>query len=602
VHFAFSVKKANIFLEMAIKMKKKNLIKETNKIFWKFVLVYKWQGFLTFGAIGVATVLEIIEPLYFKKLFDSIEAKTADLPYLFSLFSTIVLVAVGYWFFWRVATYANVYFQTNVKQALYQYCFEKLHLHSVGFFADNFAGSLTRKVNKYDRAFETVADEIAWGFYTAGIRIVVVVGILLYYYPTIAFILIGWLCIYITFQVLFSKYKLRYDRVRSELETKSTGYLADTIANNFNLKVFASYKREVAGFANLLKDWRTAFIKSWNLSVLAEAIQGALMISLRMTFLGLSVYFWHKGRFSAGDIVLIYQYTNIVFSRLWDMGRNIRRTYEAYADAVEMTEILTTPYEVADKGTKQLKVTEGKIVFDKVSFAYPNGQEIFKDFSLTIKPGEKIALVGTSGAGKSTLTKLLLRFTNLTSGAILVDGEDISKVTQDSLRKMIGYVPQEPVLFHRTLMENIRYGKPNATEAEVIAAAKKAHCHEFITSFSEGYDTYVGERGVKLSGGERQRVAIARAMLKDAPVLILDEATSSLDSESEKYIQEALHELFQHKTVLVIAHRLSTVMEMDRIVVLEEGGIVEEGTHQELLEKQNGIYKKLWNIQSGNYL
>ncbi len=218
-----------------------------------------------------------------------------------------------------------------------------------------------------------------------------------------------------------------------------------------------------------------------------------------------------------------------------------------------------------------------------------------------IAPGEKIALVGPSGAGKSTITKLLLRLYDINSGAIEIDGQNIAEVTQESLRNAIAFVPQEPVLFHRTLMENIRYGRRDATDAEVIDAAKKAHCHEFIAALPEGYNTYVGERGIKLSGGERQRVAIARAILKDAPILVLDEATSSLDSESEHLIQDALEVLMRGKTVIVIAHRLSTIMKMDRIVVLEGGQVVAEGTHEELLQ-QGGLYHKLWSIQAGGFI
>jgi ATP-binding cassette subfamily B protein len=236
-----------------------------------------------------------------------------------------------------------------------------------------------------------------------------------------------------------------------------------------------------------------------------------------------------------------------------------------------------------------------------VDFAYENSLPVLKKFNLKISPGEKAALIGPSGGGKSTIVKLLLRFTDIQNGQILIDGQNIAQVTQESLRANIALVPQEPILFHRSLLENIRYGKPKATEKEVIAAAKLAHAHEFISKVSEGYDTYVGERGIKLSGGERQRIAIARAILKNAPVLILDEATSSLDSESELYIQDALKKLMLGKTVIVIAHRLSTIMQMDRIIVLENGKVTEEGKHEELLKMEQGTYQKLWGIQAGGF-
>jgi ABC-type multidrug transport system fused ATPase/permease subunit len=284
------------------------------------------------------------------------------------------------------------------------------------------------------------------------------------------------------------------------------------------------------------------------------------------------------------------------------INRDLRRFYNALADASEMVEILEEPHGIQDvPGAKRLAVSGGMVEFRDVEFAFRDGSPVLHGFDLAIAPGEKIALVGPSGAGKSTVTKLLLRLYDVNSGAIEIDGQNIRTVTQDSLRENIGYVPQEPILFHRTLMENIRYGKRDATDAEVVEAAKQAHAHEFITSFPQGYETFVGERGVKLSGGERQRVAIARAILKNAPVLVLDEATSSLDSESEHYIQEALDTLMEGKTVIVIAHRLSTIMKMDRIVVMEQGRIVDEGTHDALLAT-DGLYRKLWSIQAGGFM
>jgi ATP-binding cassette subfamily B protein len=338
------------------------------------------------------------------------------------------------------------------------------------------------------------------------------------------------------------------------------------------------------------------------MSNLAEAVQHGLMIILEVGILYTALRFWQDGKLTIGDFAMIQTYMLQMFNRLWEVGRNIRRVYEGLADADEMTRILTQPHEIQDREhAKELAVSTGHIEFKNISFGYTEQKPVLGNFSLTISPGQKIAFVGPSGGGKTTIVKILLRFFDLQSGKIEIDGQDISEVTQNSLRKNIALVPQEPILFHRSLMENIRYARPEASDQDVIEAARLAHCHEFISGFSEGYETFVGERGVKLSGGERQRVAIARAILKNAPILILDEATSSLDSESEHYIQDALKNLMKDRTAIVIAHRLSTIMQMDRIIVLEGGKIIEDGKHAELLKAREGIYQKLWHIQAGGF-
>jgi ABC-type multidrug transport system fused ATPase/permease subunit len=311
---------------------------------------------------------------------------------------------------------------------------------------------------------------------------------------------------------------------------------------------------------------------------------------------------WKQGQLTLGDFVLIQSYLLTVFNQLMGIGFNLRRFYDAFSDAGEMLAILQTPHGIRDKrGARHLAVDSGEVWFDDVSFDFRDGAPVLRQFNLTIAGGERIALVGPSGAGKSTVTKLLLRLYDVTGGEIKIDKQDIAAVTQNSLRDAIAFVPQEPILFHRSLMENIRYGWRDATDKQVLEAAKKAHCHEFIERLPQGYDTLVGERGIKLSGGERQRVAIARAILKDAPILVLDEATSSLDSESEALIQDALNVLMEGKTVIVIAHRLSTIMKMDRIIVMEGGAVVAQGTHLQLI-RERGLYQKLWSIQAGGFL
>ncbi|MEK9177967.1 MAG: ATP-binding cassette domain-containing protein, partial [Patescibacteria group bacterium] len=315
------------------------------------------------------------------------------------------------------------------------------------------------------------------------------------------------------------------------------------------------------------------------------------------------IKYWQLGLISIGTFVLIQAYYFSMADRLWNVSRVIRDVYEGYADAKEMVEILKLAHDVKDApGAKAILVPKGEIDWKDVTFAFNMTRSVLNGITLHIRNGEKVALVGPSGAGKSTFVRLLLRLYDIESGEITIDGQNIAHVTQDSLRHNISLVPQDPVLFHRTLLENIRYGRRDATDLEVIEAAKLAHCDDFIESLPNKYETYVGERGIKLSGGERQRVAIARAILKNAPVLILDEATSSLDSHSEMLIQDALDTLMKSKTTIVIAHRLSTIKKMDRIIVVDNGKIVEEGTHDTLAEKTNGLYAKLWSLQAGGFL
>jgi ATP-binding cassette subfamily B protein len=378
--------------------------------------------------------------------------------------------------------------------------------------------------------------------------------------------------------------------------------LADGITNAITIKLFTGLSHEKGLYKEVTEKQRKLRRFSWNLGEIMDAIQGMMMIIIEFVIMYFAIDLYQNGQLTIGDFALIQGYLISFFMVLWDIGRAVRYVFEALANADEMVEILNTPHEVQDvRNAKELQVDKGRITFENVFFSYSKTRRILKGMDLEIKPSEKIALVGPSGAGKSTITKLLFRFYDVERGKIRIDDQRINKVTQESLRENLALVPQEPILFHRTIMDNIRYGRRDATDEEVIEAAKKAHAHEFIENLPEGYDTFVGERGVKLSGGERQRVAIARAILKDAPILVLDEATSSLDSESEALIQDALETLMKDKTTIVIAHRLSTIMKMDRIIVVEDGKVSMTGTHKQLLARKDNIYKKLWEIQAGGF-
>jgi len=544
-------------------------------------------------------------PVFFKRFFDVLTRTAAKAEIVQSLIQVLIILLaldLAQWAFRRGLAFSATHFESRIMADLANTCFQYLHKHSFAFFNNNFVGSLVKRANRFTHSFEGIADKIIFNLLPLIVNLTVILTVLTWTNAYLSLILAGWIVTFIIINMFFVRYKLRYDILRSEADTRATGVLADTITNNANVKLFNGYKREVENFYKVNDNVRRLRKLTWDLANIFETVQGFLAVILEIGLFYVAILLWQKDLVTVGDFVLIQSYVLIVLMQIWDLGRIIQRGYEDLADSEEMTEILNTPHEITDlPDAKNLIVKHGEIVFDHVDFNYNETRKILSNFNLVVRPGEKIALIGPSGAGKTTVVKILLRMYELTAGKIKIDGQDIAKVTQESLWQNISMVPQDPILFHRSLQENIRYGRPKATNKAVIEAAKLAHCHEFISIFQEGYNTFVGERGIKLSGGERQRVAIARAILYNSPILVLDEATSSLDSESEKLIQDALANLMKDKTVIVIAHRLSTIMKMDRIVVVEKGKIAEEGTHDELV-KRGGIYNKLWTLQAGGFI
>jgi len=561
---------------------------------------------LTFGASAVVEAMNVISPLYMRRFINTV-AMAQPSP---ATMHTLLVILLSYggvtligWAGRRVQMAALIQVESKTEANLSNDAFSNLLAHSHDFFISNFAGSLTRKVSRYSRSFEQLMDTLVFTFFSTfafALGTVVVLSIRNIY---LGMGILLWTVIFVALQLGLANWRQPLRVARAEADTKLTGALSDAVSNQSTVSQFARAEHERGIFAAAVANWRAATMRSWRMDNAIFAIQGLFAIAVEVGLLAVGVALWQRGIITVGDFVLIQVYVIGLVNNLWGIGNSMRRVYEALADAYEMIVILETPLEVMDAtDAQELAVPHGAIVARSVDFGFKESKLILEDFNLSISAGEKVALVGPSGAGKSTVTKLLLRLYDVTGGSIEIDGQDISKVTQESLRRAIAFVPQEPILFHRSLMDNIRYGRLDATDDEVIEAAKKAHCHDFITALPEGYETHVGERGVKLSGGERQRVAIARAILKNAPILILDEATSALDSESEHLIQDALKTLMAGKTVIVIAHRLSTIMTMDRIVVIEGGRIAAQGTHTELLNQEGGLYHKLWSIQAGSFL
>ncbi|MEK7618940.1 MAG: ABC transporter ATP-binding protein [Patescibacteria group bacterium] len=578
------------------------------------VLIVYWQSMKThrllvvvalFGT-AISTIVSLAYPFFYREFIDLLsvaQSREEAYPVLFQIIMAMLTVSLIDRVFQRASGFFDAAFQCRVMADLCTESFRVLLRHSHGFFANNFTGALVQKVNRLSRSFERFWDAIQYGFFPLSIRIIGTIILLWTVNSSVAIAMLVWTILFIIFNVLFSLYKIRFDTIRANLDSKVTGALADAITNNTNIKLFAATGREEKRFFDVAELRRKSQVLSWNLGNINMSVQSVLVLILEFFLLYIALNAWKAGTLSVGTFVLIQSYSIELFFRLWDLGRKIREVYESIADSKEMVEIFKAPRAVVDgDGSVPLTVKGGKIQFQNVLFCYPNGRTLIDRLSFTIRAGERVAFVGPSGAGKTTIINLLLRFYNIQAGSISIDGRNIAKVTQDSVREAIGFVPQEPILFHRTLMENIRYGRSEASDAEVFEASRRAHCDEFIARLSKGYDTMVGERGIKLSGGERQRIAIARAIVKNAPVLVLDEATSSLDSHSEQLIQDALGQLMSGRTTIAIAHRLSTIRMMDRIIVMDKGGIAEEGTHDQLLKRKKGLYRHLWHLQSGGFL
>lgn len=505
----------------------------------------------------------------------------------------------------RLGFNANMKLIPKVMHDLQARVMDTLLSRGLSFHANNISGKIVSDALDYVTAYNTLYGV----FYINGLPL-----LLSMIFGMVIIFLQSWqLGLYALFVLIITLTAVYFDtRRRSNLRgqrlqaTKDlTAHTSDVLVNAPTVKMFAAEKREKMHSQELSAKLRDLRTHDWGIAASSGNWRiGFLLVSL----LGLLLVFHSLGQHNLKTLtggIFTFTYVQMLIMRLFEINTMTRQAEEAFLQAAPMTQIIQESPEVLDDAAAQpLKITAGKVDFSNVSFAYRDNnaeQVVFDNLELSIEPGEHVGLVGPSGGGKSTLTRLLLRFDDITNGAILIDGQDIRRITQTSLRDAVGYVPQEPLLFHRSIRENIAYGRPDATQAQIENAAQEAQAHDFISKLPNGYETVVGERGVKLSGGQRQRVAIARAILKDAPILVLDEATSALDSESEKAIQTALWELMKNKTSLVIAHRLSTIQRLDRILVLDNGQIVEQGSHKELLAAK-GLYAKLWAHQSGGFI
>ncbi|MBS0287268.1 MAG: ABC transporter ATP-binding protein [Proteobacteria bacterium] len=503
---------------------------------------------------------------------------------------------------YSIYRYAHLQFYPKIKSDIAGTMHHYLTQHSYRYFSEHFSGSLSKKIFDLCSGAESLVQILTHSILPKAVTVLFSSALLYMVHPVFGITLIVWAILYVSCSYWMSDKSETLSYATSEAGTAMSGKLVDSIVNIMSIKLFANYKDEETvvfnSINNLMAKDRAL---QWYLLKI-YSIQGLWIIVLLSLMLGGLIYGRLNQWVTVGDFALILTLSTAIVNNIYNMGEEILRFAKEAGNCRQALNIIVEPHEIQDTPqATQLVVQKGEIAFTNVEFKYQGLESLFENKSVTIAPGQKVGLVGHSGSGKSTFVNLILRLYDVNQGKILIDGVDIQSVTQDSLRKNIGMIPQDPSLFHRSLLENIKFGRLDASHEEIIAAAKSAHAHEFIVTLSQGYDSLVGERGVKLSGGQRQRIAIARAFLKNAPILILDEATSQLDSVTEQYIQESLWQLMQNKTTIVVAHRLSTLLNMDRILVFDKGKIVEDGSHQELLNKE-GFYAKLWKAQVGGFL
>jgi len=563
-----------------------------------YLMEFKWRVIVAMSLLIFSKLANVSVPLVLKDIIDAMD-KTKSVLYI------PVFLIVGYGLLRLVSTlfgelrdavFANVT-QRAIRRVALQ-VFEHLHSLSLRFHLDRQTGGVSRDIERGTRGIGFLLNFTLFNILPTLLEIGLVAAILLKKYsPWFAIITLITLVIYIAFTLFITEWRMVVRRTMNDLDSKANTRAIDSLLNYETVKYFGNEQYEADRYDHHMEHWESAAVRNQTSLALLNSVQ-SVVIAIGITALMLlAADQVVKGKMTVGDLVLVNVYMIQLYMPLHFLGFVYREIRNAMADMERMFSLLHEDQEIADApNATVLQVGRAEVRFEQVSFSYAPDRQILFDVSFTIPAGHKVAVVGSSGAGKSTLSRLLFRFYDAQQGQILVNGQDIRGVTQTSLRAAIGIVPQDTVLFNDTIYYNIAYGKPGATRDEIIAAAQAAHIHGFIESLPQGYDSMVGERGLKLSGGEKQRVAIARAILKNPAILIFDEATSALDSKSEKAIQSELRAISQNRTTLVIAHRLSTVVDADQILVMDHGKIVERGTHRELLT-QNRVYAQMWNLQ-----
>ncbi len=567
---------------------------------------YFWIMSLVIVMIVASEIIFAGVMIYLGKLTDAINV-SQNYDNLGDIYHWVIWLSASFavsFLLWRITGFIGSYVSTKIEAYSIEISFKYLIKHSYSYFADRLVGKLSSKVINIAQSIDTIIPMMFWDFSRIITKFII--------FCVIAFRANFWMGVifavailsFLFFNIFAVKKLAIYSKKRADKASELRGNIVDDLANVMAVHQNVKIEVETKNINKYVDIYRKAHLKSWRFFEAMLSINSFMAVILLIIILFSSIKLWEMQLITLGIVVMIILMTTRLVGDLVFVGATFNRFIDQFGQLKEGLEEIFEPYEIIDKkNAKTVNLTKGRIVFNNVGFRYnkqDSKQIIFKDISLTIPSGQKIGLVGKSGAGKSTFVSLLLRFMDIDTGSITIDDYDIKQIKQDDLREAIAYVPQEALLFHRTIEHNISYSNLQASDTDIQKAAQRAHATEFINRFPQGFKTFVGERGVKLSGGQRQRIMIARAMLKNSPILVLDEATSSLDSYAEKFIQEALEELMKNRTTIVIAHRLSTLKKMDRIIVFDEGEIIEDGTHKELIDLK-GKYWELWQHQIGAF-
>jgi ATP-binding cassette subfamily B protein len=572
-----------------------------------FLAFFRWPLLAMFALELGQAACQILIPKAVQRLIDSAVALQGTgagsvWTALAGPMQFFVLLNVGILVFSRssgaMLVLAGPSLRRRVRNSLYRY----LQSHSQRYFMGNFAGSLANRIAEVSMGVNHSLWTVLFDFWPVTVTLVVSLVLLGQVNAWLAIVLGVWTAGYVVVSYLLAMRCREYAKAFAAARSAVSGKIVDAVTNVMSSKLFARMEHERSYLSHYLDQEVKAARRTFWFMERMRWFQFVATLTLQVGMIGYAADLWLQGGISVGSFAMVASLLLLVINDVRNLSRRFLEFFEYVGNITDGVGVIIRPHEVTDSAdARELVVTTGAIQFEDVEFAYPGGMEVFRGLTLTIRPGQRVGLVGFSGSGKSTFVNLILRLYDIQGGRILIDGQDIREVTQDSLRRAIAMISQDPMLFHRSLLENVRYGRLDATDQEVQEAAQQAHAHEFIVSLPEGYNSLVGERGVRLSGGQRQRIAIARAILKNAPIFFMDEATSSLDSVTERHIQDSIEDLMRGRTAIVIAHRLSTISHLDRIVVFHHGEVVEDGTHAELLTR-GGHYARLWSMQAGGFL